>query len=109
MLEDAPIWALWNIVVQQLFGWPAYLIVNASGQIRYPGWTNHFHPDSIIFNKRHRQQIIVSDIGLAIAFAALGYFGYKAGVAAVVKYYVIPYLWVNVRPALLALSSLLLI
>lgn len=43
-------------------------------------------------------QVIVSDVGLAIAFAALGYVGYKCGVAAVVKYYAIPYLWVNVRP-----------
>lgn len=40
LLEDAPIYRLYYLLVQQLFGWPAYLIMNASGQEFYPKWTN---------------------------------------------------------------------
>jgi omega-6 fatty acid desaturase (delta-12 desaturase) len=60
LLEDAPIYRLYYLLVQQvsylahayidsiltisreqqLFGWPAYLIMNASGQSFYPAWTN---------------------------------------------------------------------
>ena len=39
-IGDAPIVVLYNLVIQQLFGWPAYLIRNASGQRRYPKFTN---------------------------------------------------------------------
>jgi omega-6 fatty acid desaturase (delta-12 desaturase) len=39
-IGDAPIYVLGNLIVQQLFGWPAYLIRNASGQKSYPRFTN---------------------------------------------------------------------
>lgn len=39
-IGDAPIVVLYNLVIQQVFGWPAYLIRNASGQRRYPKMTN---------------------------------------------------------------------
>ena len=39
VLEDAPLWSLINIIIQQTFGWPAYLIRNAAGQ-DYGKWTN---------------------------------------------------------------------
>lgn len=95
LLEDAPAYNLVNILIQQLFGWPAYLISNASGQLHFPKGTNHFDPDSFIFEKRHRMQIIISDLGLALAFAAIGTAIHLTSFATVARYYLIPYLWVN--------------
>ncbi|GAA6003524.1 hypothetical protein JCM10207_000374 [Rhodosporidiobolus poonsookiae] len=96
LLEDAPLYRLYWIVVQQLVGWPMYLFTNAGSQAWYPKWTNHFSPSSLIFDARHRNQVLVSDaflVGMLSLIAAFGY--YCGGVSAVVKYYVVPYLFVN--------------
>lgn len=96
LLEDAPLYRLTWVLVQQLFGWPAYLFSNASGQLWYPAWTNHFDPKSLIFDARHRGQVLLSDAFLVGMFGLLAVFGhYWGGFSAVVKYYVIPYLFVN--------------
>lgn len=94
-LEDSPISILWNCFLHQIFGWPLYLIKNASGQLHYPAGTNHFSPSSILFKATQRWQIIWSDIGVSITLAALGFWGYKRGFAEVALVYGIPYLWVN--------------
>ncbi|GAA6003561.1 hypothetical protein JCM10207_000390 [Rhodosporidiobolus poonsookiae] len=96
LLEDAPLYRLGWLLVQQLFGWPAYLFSNASGQLWYPAWTNHFDPSALIFDARHRNQVLISDaflVGMLSLITAFGY--YCGGVSAVVKYYVVPYLFVN--------------
>jgi omega-6 fatty acid desaturase (delta-12 desaturase) len=96
LLEDAPIYRLWTTVMQQLVGWFAYLAVNASGQKSYPKWTNHFDPASIIFDSRHRSQIITSDIALLVVGAGLAYLkSYLGGWGEFMKWWGIPYLAVN--------------
>lgn len=96
LLEDAPLYRLAWIIVQQLFGWPAYLFSNASGQLWYPNWTNHFEPSSLIFDARHRNDVLLSDAFLVGMISLLTAFGYYAGgFSAVVKYYGIPYLYTN--------------
>lgn len=96
-LEDAPAYNLFYILVQQLLGWPLYLLRNASGQLHYPRFTNHFNPDAIIFDKRHRMQILISDLGIAITLSALAAWGTmsKGGFTDVFRYFVIPYFWTN--------------
>lgn len=80
-IGDAPFYILTDLIIQQLFGWQAYLIKNSSGQTQYPKGTNHFNPDAVIFDKRHRSQIIMSNIGIALLGASLAaatyYFGFK--------------------------------
>ncbi|KAI8460468.1 fatty acid desaturase-domain-containing protein [Phakopsora pachyrhizi] len=95
LLEDAPFWNLLNLLIQQLLGWPAYIIANASGQVRYPAWTNHFDPKSIIFDKRHRNDVIMSDLGIGLMLSLLMFIGYKTSFMTILKYYIVPYLWVN--------------
>ncbi|GAA6041766.1 hypothetical protein JCM8097_008321 [Rhodosporidiobolus ruineniae] len=96
LLEDAPLYRLGWLLIQQLFGWPAYLFQNASGQLWYPAWTNHFDPKSLIFDARHRHQVLLSDAFLVGMLTLLTVFGhYMGGFAAVVKYYGIPYLYTN--------------
>jgi len=94
-IGDAPIVVLYHLVVQQLFGWPAYLIRNASGQRRYPKMTNHFQPSSIIFKPEHWSQIIMSDVGLLIVLSAVGYWASQRGFKEVLVLYILPYLQVN--------------
>ncbi|TIC27150.1 delta-12 fatty acid desaturase [Wallemia mellicola] len=95
LLEDAPLATFVNVLLQQLLGWPMYLIRNASGQRHYPRGTNHFNPSAIIFDARHFGQIVLSDLGVGLMLGALYYWGKQRGFAEVVNYYVIPYLWVN--------------
>jgi len=95
ILEDSPLYVLVNVLAQQLVGWPAYLIRNASGQKSYPRFTNHFNPESFIFDARHYWQIIWSDIGLALAVSALFYWARQTSWSTVIAYYGIPYLCVN--------------
>ncbi|MBW0543723.1 hypothetical protein O181_083438 [Austropuccinia psidii MF-1] len=95
LLDDAPFWNLVNLILQQTLGWPAYILTNASGQKRYPPGTNHFNPNSIIFDSRHRSQILISDLGILITLLTLSFCAYKTSLFTVFKYYFLPYCWVN--------------
>ncbi|KAJ3020339.1 Delta(12)-fatty-acid desaturase [Thoreauomyces humboldtii] len=92
--KDAPIVDLLNIFGMLTVGWPLYLIHNASGQ-RYPQWTSHFRPTSPIFEPKQWFQVVLSDIGVALTIALLCVAGHIWGSAAVIKFYVMPYLNVN--------------
>lgn len=94
-VHDTPLYTLFHLITQQLFGWPAYLIRNASGQKRYPFMTNHFQPSSTIFKPEQADQIVWSDIGLLITASVLAFWGYQRGSKEVILMYVIPYLQVN--------------
>ncbi|GAA5942405.1 uncharacterized protein JCM15063_006235 [Sporobolomyces koalae] len=98
LLEDAPLYKLVTLVGQQLLGWPLYLIMNASGQKSYPAWTNHFNPSSIIFDRRHRISVLMSDIALIITLVLMTLFTnvfWNGSLTEFIKYYGIPYLLVN--------------
>ncbi|KAF9517924.1 hypothetical protein BS47DRAFT_1427279 [Hydnum rufescens UP504] len=53
-LGDTPLFTLYMLVRQQVLAFPAYLLFNVSGQKSYPKWTNHFDPNSVIFNPSQR-------------------------------------------------------
>ncbi|ORY08245.1 delta-12 fatty acid desaturase [Basidiobolus meristosporus CBS 931.73] len=90
----APLMDLAWIFIMLTFGWPAYLLWNASGQ-DYKQWTSHFHHWSPIFDEKDKGQIIASVLGIFATIGALFYAGQVYGSMAVVKFYIIPYLWVN--------------
>ncbi|EOQ98848.1 hypothetical protein E3P92_03562 [Wallemia ichthyophaga] len=94
VLEDAPLVVLLNLLIQQLVGWPLYLLMNVSGQ-RYPKWTSHFNPYAAIFDTRHFGQVVLSDVGIAGVLLGLFVWGQQRGFREVVFHYLIPYLWVN--------------
>ncbi|KAI9626409.1 hypothetical protein H4Q26_017872 [Puccinia striiformis f. sp. tritici PST-130] len=95
LLEDAPFWNFLNLALQQLVGWLLYMTMNASGQPRYPSWTNHFNPNAIIFDARHRSQVTNSVIGIGLMLTALTVLGIKTDFMTVFKYYIVPYFHVN--------------
>lgn len=94
LFEDAPFWNLGWLLVQQLFGWPAYLLKNASGQ-PYPEWVNHFDPRSVIFGEKHFMQIVISDLGVFAMMAVLGAWIHYRSFMEVLCYYFVPWLVLN--------------
>ncbi|KAI9184009.1 hypothetical protein H9P43_003062 [Blastocladiella emersonii ATCC 22665] len=96
LFDESPIKSLLTMLGMLLFGWPMYLLWNVSGQ-SYPeyGWANHFRPSSPFFRSRDFFDVLISDVGVLAMLGALGYAGSVFGAAALVKFYVIPYLFVN--------------
>ena len=98
LVEETPLATFINVILQQLFGWPAYIIFNATGQ-KYEGvpkWKwNHFVPSSPLFTPAQARAIVASDIGLLITFSCIYMAVKQFGWANVAIHYFIPYLWVN--------------
>lgn len=110
LTEETPIATATTLILQQLFGWPMYILTNVTSNNFHErqregrgkgkknglfGGVNHFNPSSPIFDNKHAKYIVLSDIGLAIAGAALYYLGSTFGWANMAVWYFIPYLWVN--------------
>ncbi|KAJ3548266.1 hypothetical protein NM688_g5317 [Phlebia brevispora] len=94
-IGDTPIMAAFGAASYLLFGWPLYLIINASGQKRYPAWSNHFNPSAVMYRRTKASHIILSDIGVFIWAACIAAAINKWGFADVFRLYLAPYLWVN--------------
>ncbi|KAG8766811.1 hypothetical protein FRC12_006633, partial [Ceratobasidium sp. 428] len=92
---DTPIYTLFMLIRQQVLAFPAYLLMNVSGQKRYPQFTNHFDPNSIIFNKSHRRAVILSNYGILTMILIVYWSCQKYGAISVLKYYGIPWLAVS--------------
>jgi omega-6 fatty acid desaturase / acyl-lipid omega-6 desaturase (Delta-12 desaturase) len=95
-IGDSPIATTFGVFSYLLVGWPTYIMMNASGQYRYPKYTNHLNPNSVnIFAPHHFMQIIVSDVGVFIWLAAVVAAVYTFGLSNTFRVYLAPYLWVN--------------
>lgn len=92
---DTPIYTLFILVRQQLLAFPAYLLYNASGQKRYPMWTNHFNPNCVLFTREQRSAVLKSNMGIVGMIFALKWACTHWSLSTVFKYYAIPWLFVN--------------
>ncbi|CAL1704006.1 unnamed protein product [Somion occarium] len=92
---DTPIYTFYMLMRQQLLAFPAYLLFNVSGQKTYPKWTNHFDPNSILFTKAQRNQVILSNLGLLFMAWVVKLACAKWHPIEVIKYYGIPWLLVS--------------
>ena len=103
LTEDAPIATFLRIVLQQLIGWPWYLLVNitaADTSMHGPKsdktfGNSHFNPFGPLFRKDERLNIILTDIGLLLMGTFLWTMGQRFGSAKVFLLYVVPWMWVN--------------
>lgn len=108
MTEDTPIVTFIRILIQQVFGFPLYLITNitaiqgslAAGKTKnapskWPFGNSHFLPTSSLFRPEEAHLILASDIGIGLALAAAWYASTIIGWPLVGLLYVQPYLWVN--------------
>jgi len=98
LIEETPLVSMYVFIRQQTLGWLGYLTLNLTGQ-KYPNlskWSvNHFNPKSPLFSELHYNKILLSDLGVAITFIALALASRKWGFLTVVRYYFVPYFWVN--------------
>ncbi|KAL4247528.1 hypothetical protein ABKN59_007340 [Abortiporus biennis] len=92
---DTPIYTLYMLIRQQLLAFPAYLLFNVSGQKNYPRFTNHFDPNSIIFQKSQRNLVLASNAGIMTMIVGVKYACALWGTAQVIKFYGIPWLCVT--------------
>ncbi|KKK20032.1 oleate delta-12 desaturase [Aspergillus ochraceoroseus] len=110
LMEETPIATACHLVLQQLFGWPMYLLTNVTGHNNherqpegrgkgkrngYFGGVNHFNPNSPLYEAKDAKLIILSDLGLAIVLSILYLIGSKYGWMNLLVWYGIPYVWVN--------------
>eukprot|EP01133_Synstelium_polycarpum_P007911 gene7911-9287_t len=94
MLEETPLATLVNMFLVFTLGWPLYFLTNLSGQ-KYSGWTSHFNPYCGLFDKSQFYNVVSSTIGVG-GMAYLLSLGSKIlGSDVIVKYYLVPYLFVN--------------
>ncbi|THH19426.1 hypothetical protein EUX98_g8782 [Antrodiella citrinella] len=95
MFGDTPLYILGRLVLQQILGWPAYLIDNTLGNRSYPHWTNHFSPYSVLFKPKERLLIAMSDVGVLYMALHLWRWTQVVGVTSFLKLYLIPWLLSN--------------
>lgn len=93
-IEETPLGDLFGIIQMWVFGWWAYLAINVSSQ-RSEFGASHYNPRSSIFSKRDYWDIVISDVFIVIALAVLGTCIFKFGFLNVAKYYIVPYMIVN--------------
>jgi omega-6 fatty acid desaturase / acyl-lipid omega-6 desaturase (Delta-12 desaturase) len=92
----SPIGNLILILVILLFGWPSYILTDATSNKTFQHLrVNHFEPSSPLFKPRHRWMIIASNVGVLVACCFHVAFIYFYGVSSFLLYYFIPYLWMN--------------
>lgn len=110
LTEETPLFTLFMLVLQQLVGWPNYLMTNVTGHNYHErqregrgkgksngfgGGVNHFDPRSPLYEAKDAKLIVLSDIGIALTGVALYFLGNTFGWTNMAVWYWIPYLWVN--------------
>jgi len=110
LAEDTPAFTFLMLVLQQLVGWPNYLLTNVTGHNfherqregrgkgktnGFNGGVNHFDPRSPLYDHRDAKLVLLSDLGLGLAVSALVYLSRTFGFTNMLVWYFLPYLWVN--------------
>ncbi|KAF9556707.1 hypothetical protein CPC08DRAFT_765085 [Agrocybe pediades] len=95
-LEDTPIYTILMLMIHQFIGFPLYISTNLGGQRNLPSWTSHFNPNATaLFKPDQKWAVLASNVGIMSVIAACYHYSKLYGWAAVSKYYIIPWLWVN--------------
>ena len=103
LTADSPIVTALRIVLQQVIGWPWYLLSNitaADGSLPKPKSSkplgnSHFSPLGSLFRPEEAPLIFLSDLGLIAMGTGLFYAGSKFGYDMVALAWLQPYMWVN--------------
>ncbi|KAJ5701171.1 oleate delta-12 desaturase [Penicillium malachiteum] len=101
--EDAPVVALSELMLHQLFGWPMYMFFNVSAGVdslptqdtKSSRDKSHFNPFGALFTPSQRFSVLLSDLGLVATGCILAALCMKFGLQQVLLLYFLPYLWVN--------------
>ncbi|CAO2653054.1 Nn.00g024650.m01.CDS01 [Neocucurbitaria sp. VM-36] len=102
---DTPIVSFGALVFHQLFGWPAYILLNAGAGVKSltkssrkesPKFKqSHLDPTAHVFTDAEQPFVLLSNIGLILVLAALYRVSQSLGVGHTFLLYGLPYLWMN--------------
>lgn len=102
LAEDAPIVVLLRILIQQIVGWPWYLLTHItagpnSAPKKSRGWwdNSHFLPSSSLFRHNEFWYIVASDVGIILMSMAVYSMAQRFGTWTIIWAYFIPLAWVN--------------
>ena len=103
MTEDAPLFTLFRIIVQQTTGFQLYLLTNITAapdslrkeQSKYALGNSHFAPTGSLFLSQEAFHIFLSDVGVLGAAGLFYWIGTHVGLLNMLPLYVIPYFWAN--------------
>ncbi|KAF8148409.1 fatty acid desaturase-domain-containing protein [Crassisporium funariophilum] len=95
VLEETPAFTLFKIFVRQFFGFQLYLLHNRKGNPKYPAWTSHYRPSSMLFHPKQRNSIILSNVSIVCMLTALLQYGYTKGWSSFMAYYFLPWLFAH--------------
>lgn len=120
LTEETPLNTLYQLIIQQVGGWPAYLIANVTGHNNHEnqregrgkgkknglgGGVNHFDPRSPLYEAKDGHLILLSDLGLIIVGSILYTIGRNYGWSNLMVWYFAPYFWVHHWLGELSLSN----
>ncbi|TVY91180.1 Delta(12)-acyl-lipid-desaturase, partial [Lachnellula willkommii] len=102
-MQDAPLYVLWRLLLQQFLGWPLYLMYGITGGSnstpRKPtgkiAEKSHFNPASALFLESEFNAIAISDVGIATTVLSLFWVGKVIGFSRLFLLYGQPFLWLN--------------
>lgn len=92
--ERNPIAVFFGLLTILIFGWPLYLLMNASGHAS-PTFNSHFLPKSSIFLDKDRTKVMLSSLGIIAWTLALYLLGNHFGSLLVFALYLPPLLVTN--------------
>ncbi|KAH4007772.1 hypothetical protein HBI56_020190 [Parastagonospora nodorum] len=102
---DAPIFSIASLAVHQLFGWPAYILINAGAGVNSMVRSNrketpkykqsHLDPTSDVFTAGEQPFVALSNVGILITFTVLYQVSKSLGGLNTFLLYGLPYLWMN--------------
>jgi fatty acid desaturase len=101
LVEDTPVVALTTLFFHQLIAWPIYMTINNFAIERMaaaPWWKrSHFYlgGDGPNFKPENTKDVLISDIGIALAATGLWLAVKWFGAWNVMLFYGFPYLWTN--------------
>lgn len=110
LIADAPLAVLVQVLIQQLLGWPIYLLFNFTGHDNHAdqspkrgngkrngafGGVNHFDPSSPIFDEKDAPLVLLSDVGIVAMLSALFWVSQTYGWSNLMLWYIAPWMWVN--------------
>ncbi|KAF9447277.1 hypothetical protein P691DRAFT_793638 [Macrolepiota fuliginosa MF-IS2] len=92
ILEETPAFTLFKLFVRQFFGFQLYLLHNRKGNPRYPRWTSHYKPSSLLFRSEERHLIVISDVAILTMLFLLTYYTRTYGSRSFWCYYLMPWM-----------------
>ncbi|CCM05407.1 uncharacterized protein FIBRA_07624 [Fibroporia radiculosa] len=95
LVEETPLFTMYKMVLRQFLGFQLYLIHNRKGNPKYPPWTSHYKPSSLLFRPEERKYVVISDIAIASMLLLLALWICQTSWANVWRLYFVPWLWAH--------------